>query len=156
MAAPTGLHLRGPAVTSVQVYVEVCVCTHEGCHSISYISISTSTLCVCTHSPLCVLRCVCVCVCIMTVILYDRMITLFSPQLRGVSLLRSSPPHPSLTQRSYVLPHMSKPVSLWAATLLCILFSLLSACPHNLRSLSDTKQLNQQKSCTAEHTDPMT
>lgn len=45
----------GTAVTGVQVYLELCVCAHEGCHIISYISF-------CTHPLLGVLWCVCVCV----------------------------------------------------------------------------------------------
>lgn len=54
-----------------------------------------------------------VCLCV-TVMPCDRMITPFSPQLRGVSRLHSSPctaPHHPHPQRSDVLPHMSKSVS---------------------------------------------
>ena len=65
--------------------------------------------------------CVCVCVCIMTVISYDRMITPFSPQLRGDSpLLSLHLPPEELCASTYV-----RACFLWAATLLCVSSSLL-------------------------------
>ncbi len=83
---------KGAAVTGVQVYVEECVLARTRAATVYHTS-ALHCACVCTHALLCVLHCVCVCVCvcIMTVILYDRMITPLSPQLRGVSQLRSSP-----------------------------------------------------------------
>lgn len=118
MAVPTGLHLRGlPSL----VYRCVWRCVFARARAATRYRASAFQLpYICTHLPMRVLHCVCVRVSIMTVILYDRMITPFSPQLRGLSPL----PLPS-HQRSYVLPHMSNPVSLWAATFLCNLFSLL-------------------------------
>lgn len=150
MAAPIGLHPRGlPSLVYRWRCVFACTGAATAYHTSTPACLYTFTV-VCTSQ--CV--CVCVCVCIMTVILYDRMITPVSPQLRGASLLLSSPS--TSPQRSYVLPHMSKPVPLWAAALLCISVSPPSARPCNLGSVSSTKQLNQQKSSTEEHTDPMT
>lgn len=153
MAAPTGLHLRGlPLLVHRCMWKCVFACTSA---ARVYHTSAFRRVCVCTHSLLCALHCVCVCAraCIMTVILYDRMITPFSPQLRGVSPLHSSP---STAPQELCASTYVKASFLWAAMLLCVSFSSLSACPHNLRSLSDAKQLSRQKSYTGEHMDPIT
>lgn len=114
------------------------------------------TLCVCRFTVFCLYHCVCMFVCVH----YDGDILWQNdhthlPTAPG-SLSFSTFLPPTTPQRSTVLPHMSNPISLWAATLHCILFFLLSACSHNLRSISDAKLLNKQKLCAEEHTDPVT
>lgn len=82
---------EGSAVTGVQMYVCVFACTRAAT------VYHTSAFHVFVHTPcrawFIVYACVCVylCVRIMTVILYDRMITPFSLQPRGVSQLHCSP-----------------------------------------------------------------
>ncbi len=68
-----------------------------------------------------------------------------SPHSSKESLSSSPLPPPPPPQRSYVLPHMSKPVSCGLQRSSAAPFSLsppcLSACPQCLRSLSNSKQL---------------
>lgn len=91
------------------------------------------------HIHCCESFALCVCVCVLTVILYDRMITPFSPELWGISQLHSPS---SINPRGGTCANMYVNARfLWAAALLCIsaspaLFS--SACQHHLRSLYDT------------------
>lgn len=76
----------GVAATEVQVYKRLCVSVHGVLTATLY---HTSAFHEFVHMHCCVcftLR-VCEYVCVLTVILYDRMITPFSPELRGISQL---------------------------------------------------------------------
>lgn len=162
MAVPTGLHLRGLPSLVYRCTWRMCACTRGAGGGMGgrrrlpqNIAHQHFSFRVFVHIRPCVHLAVCACVSIMTVILYDRMITPFSPQLRGLSLCsppRLPPPH----QRSYVLSHMSNPVSLWAANTPLQLIRSPRACPHDLRSLSDAKQINQQNLCAAQHMELVT
>lgn len=95
---------EGAAVRGVQVYVEVCVCVHEGCNSLSYIIFSR----VGTHWLLCVRFAVYVCTHHDSNTPWQNDHTLLPTAPRSLSAPLLSLHRP---QRSYVLPHMSKPVS---------------------------------------------
>lgn len=93
------------AVNTLQVYAELCVCMYCTEAAMAYHTSDFQRACVCVFVHIRM----CVCICIMTVIPYDRMITPFSPQLRGISQLHSTPS--AAPQRSCMLPHMSERVS---------------------------------------------
>lgn len=88
MAAPIGFHLRGllPVCRCMRRCVLACTRAATWHHTSAF-----QICCVCKHSLSCALY-ACVRVWNTTVMLYDRMITPFSQQLQGVSLLHSSAP----------------------------------------------------------------
>lgn len=90
MAAPIGFHLRGlsPVCRCMRRCVLACTRAATWHHTSAF-----QICCVCKHSLSCALY-ACVRVWNTTVMLYDRMITPFSQQLQGVSLLHSSAPPP--------------------------------------------------------------
>lgn len=142
-SAGNGAPHRAPpaALTSVQPHVEVCVCVRWGCHSASYQHFDAYVF---VHIRRCVYFPVCVCVCeyIMTVILADRMITPFSPQLRGVAPLRILSLHPPPSKGAICFHICQSLLPLWV---LQHSFASRSAPPSPwlpLSALSYTKHLN--------------
>lgn len=136
--APTGV-----AVTKEQVYKWLCVSMHGALAATLYHTSAFYEF-IRMHCCVCFALCVCDCgrvgawVCVLTVILYDRMITPFSLELRGISQLRSLS---SINPRGGTCAHMYVNARfLWATALLCISVSppiFSTACRDHLRSLYD-------------------
>lgn len=134
MAAPTGLHLRGlPSEEYRCMWRCVFVCTTAAT------VYHTSSFRVLVHIHCCVCASLCMCARIMTVILHDRMITPFSPQLRGVSQRHSSPSTAPKGAMCFHICQSPFPVGSNAPLNLLLSPPRLSACPHNLRSPANTK-----------------
>lgn len=152
MDVPVGLHLREPLVYK---------CNGGGGGGVTcgkdatdYLIQTCHLLRVCIHYSY---DAVCVNMHVIIVMLHDRMITLISPQFLGASALPLCYPQRAVCFNvcESLFPCRQQHFAT-SCVLFFFFFSRLPCLPPNLRSLSNSARLNQEKTFTDEHTEPTT